>query len=128
MGLLRQLTILQRLILMLVLAAIGTFVFASFSINEQRNNLITQKWVQNDAQLNTVLSVIEAHRQQVNQQAINLDQAKSEVAELVNQIHSSQDGYFVLIDDNQTIIAHGANSQLIGQPASAIRSQDGRSP
>ncbi|QLE87803.1 MULTISPECIES: methyl-accepting chemotaxis protein [Shewanella] len=128
MGLLRQLTILQRLILMLVLAAIGTFVFASFSINEQRNNLITQKWVQNDAQLNTVLSVIEAHRQQVNQQAISLDQAKSEVAELVNQIHSSQDGYFVLIDDNQTIIAHGANSQLIGQPASAIRSQDGRSP
>ena len=122
---LRRLTILQRLILMLVLAAIGTLVFASFSINEQRNSLITQKWTQTDAQLSTVLSIIEAHRQQSIAGKISITNAKTETAELVNQINYGNGGYFILIDENQNIIAHGGDKTLIGQQASNIRSYDG---
>lgn len=121
---LRRLTILQRLILMLVLAAIGTLCFASFSINEQRNNLIKQKWGQNDAQLSTVISIIEAHRKQISQGKISLADAKDEAAQLVNEIGFGNDGYFVLIDENDNIIAHGVSADLIGQSAKTIQAQD----
>lgn len=121
--LLRQLSILQRLILMLALAAIGTFVFASFSINEQRNNLIEQKWIQNDAQLGTALSIIEAHRQQALDGKISLDDAKIEAAELVNQMNYGKDGYFILIDNQHKILAHGGSDRLIGQAATAVKTK-----
>ncbi|MCL1048179.1 methyl-accepting chemotaxis protein [Shewanella abyssi] len=119
-ALLRQLTILQRLILMLMLAAIGTVCFASFSINEQYNNLVTQKWQQNDAQLNTVMSVIEAHRIQVGNGDITENSAKAQSANLISQIHFGDDGYFILLDKEQTILAHGASQQAIGNNVSSI--------
>ncbi|QFU22994.1 methyl-accepting chemotaxis protein [Shewanella eurypsychrophilus] len=118
---LRRLTILQRLIIMLVLAAIGTFVFASFSINEQRNSLIDQKWIQTDAQLSTVLSIIEAHRKQVVDGKISLDEAKIEAAELVNQVSFGHNGYFILLDSSQKILAHGGDKAMVNNNASSIR-------
>jgi len=124
-AILRRFTILQRLIFMLALAAIGTFVFASFSIIEQRNNLMEQKWVQNDAQLSTVLSVIEAHRQQAVEGEIPLDKAKQEVANLVNQISFGKEGFFILVNPDNKIIAHGLSPNLINQTSDVIRAQDG---
>ncbi|RTR38910.1 methyl-accepting chemotaxis protein [Shewanella canadensis] len=124
-AILRRFTILHRLILMLALAAIGTFVFASFSIIEQRNNLIEQKWVQNDAQLSTVLSVIEAHRQQALEGKITLDDAKQEAANLVNKINFGHDGFFILVNAENNIISHGVSPKLIGQTSDIIRAQDG---
>ena len=121
---LRRFTILQRLFLMLILAAIGTLFFASFSINEQRNNLIKQKWVQIDAQLSTVLSVIDAHRNQVNQGRITLDEAKNEAAKLVSEIRFGNDGYFILINDDNTIISHGSSPHQIGESGDTIRALD----
>lgn len=122
---LRRFTILHRLILMLALAAIGTFVFASFSIIEQRNNLVEQKWVQNDAQLSTVLSIIEAHRQQALEGKITLAEAKLEAANLVNKISFGHDGFFILINAENNIISHGVSPKLIGQSSNIIRAQDG---
>lgn len=122
---LRRLTILQRLILMLALAAVGTFVFASFSINEQRNHLINQKWIQTDAQLGTVLSVVEAHRQQALDGKISLDEAKTEAAQLVNEIKFGRDGHFILLDADQKILAYGGSKTLINKPASSIRAVGG---
>ncbi|MFT5789929.1 MAG: methyl-accepting chemotaxis protein [Shewanella sp.] len=122
-ALLRQLTILQRLILMLMLAAIGTVCFASFSINEQYNNLVIQKWQQNDAQLNTVISVIEAHRLQVRNGDIAENDAKTESANLISQIHFGNDGYFILLDKDKTILAHGASEQAVGSNVSSINQQ-----
>ncbi len=124
-AILRRFTILHRLILMLALAAIGTFVFASFSIIEQRNNLIEQKWVQNDAQLSTVLSVIEAHRQQALEGKITLAEAKLEAANLVNKINFGHDGFFILVNAENNIISHGVSPKLIGQTSDVIRAQDG---
>ncbi|MFV7771094.1 methyl-accepting chemotaxis protein [Shewanella marisflavi] len=118
--LLRRFTILQRLIFMLVLAAIGTFVFASFSINEQRNNLIEQKWVQNDAQLSTLLSIIASHHKQVDQQQLSADDAKNEAANLVNQIQYGTTGYFLLFDKDHTLLANGASPDRLGMKASSL--------
>ena len=119
-AILRQLTILQRLILMLMLAAIGTVVFASFSINEQYNNLVSQKLQQNDAQLNTVVSIIEAHRQQVLNGEISEKEAKLESASLVDQVNFGNDGYFILADSDNTILAHGGNKQAVGRNIASI--------
>lgn len=121
---LRRFSILQRLFLMLILAAIGTLCFASFSINEQRNNLIKQKWVQNDAQLTTVISIIESHRKQVTQGKTSLTDAQEEAAQLVNEIGSGSDGNFVLIDENNRIISHGGSANFIGQSANTMQAQD----
>ncbi|ABV87317.1 methyl-accepting chemotaxis protein [Shewanella pealeana] len=124
-ALLRQFTILQRLILMLMLAAIGTVCFASFSINEQYNNLIAQKWLQNDAQINTAVSIIEAHNKQVEDLNLTLVNAKQAAAYLINQIHFGNDGYFIILDEQRNIIAHGADASAINQNATTLfSSQD----
>ncbi|GIU47058.1 methyl-accepting chemotaxis protein [Shewanella algidipiscicola] len=120
LAILRRFTILQRLIFMLILAAIGTFVFASFSINEQRNNLINEKWVQNDAQLSTMLSIINSHHIQVQQGKNSTMAAQSEAVELINKAKYGQHGYFILFDANNTVIAHGANPEKAGQSLSTL--------
>ncbi|GGE64452.1 methyl-accepting chemotaxis protein [Shewanella carassii] len=128
MALLRKLTILQRLILMLVLAAIGTLCFASFSIKEQYDNLLTQKWLQNDAQLNTALSVVAAHREQAKAGTLTLEQAQQESATLVSQMRYGREGYFILLSDNGQIIAHGAEPAKIGQSIASYSIKDGTNP
>lgn len=125
LAILRRFTILQRLILMLVLAAIGTFVFASFSINEQRNNLIKQKWLQNDAQLSTLLSVIDTHYRQSQQNILTPEDAQREAANLVNQIQYGESGYFLLFDADHTLLANGASPDQLGIKASKLTSQMG---
>ncbi|MCE9678763.1 methyl-accepting chemotaxis protein [Shewanella sp. AS1] len=121
---LRKFTILQRLIMMLVIAAIGTMVFASFSINEQRNNLIDQKWLQNDAQLSTIISVLSAHEQQVKQGEIGLLQVQKEAQDLVHNIKYGGHGYFILLDDKQIIIADGANPEDLGHKVGTLSHKD----
>ncbi|MCL1130271.1 methyl-accepting chemotaxis protein [Shewanella sairae] len=119
-ALLRKFTILQRLILMLMLAAIGTVCFASFSINEQYNNLVAQKWIQNDAQINTSLSLIDAHKKRVENQQMTLSNAQDATSYLFNQIHYGNDGYFIILDKNQTIIAHGAHQSSLSKNVSTL--------
>ncbi|MBT1446033.1 cache domain-containing protein [Shewanella sp. JM162201] len=111
---LRKLTILQRLILMLALAAVGTLCFATFNIKEQYTNLETQKWQQNDGQLDTALSIIDAHQRQAQQGQLPLETAKAEVAELLAEAHYGNGGYFIVIDGANQIIAAGGNSLTAG--------------
>lgn len=124
-ALLRQFTILQRLILMLMLAAIGTVCFASFSINEQYNNIVAQKWQQNDAQISTAISIIEANNKHVDSQTISVVQAQRVATDLINQIHFGNDGYFIILDSQRNIIAHGADNKAISQNVtSLVKAQD----
>ncbi|GIU24008.1 methyl-accepting chemotaxis protein [Shewanella sp. MBTL60-007] len=124
-ALLRQFTILQRLILMLMLAAIGTVCFASFSINKQYNNIIAQKWLQNDALINTAIKIIEANNQQVDGQAVDIIKAQQSAAQLINQIHFGNDGHFIILDAQRNIIVHGADTNALSQSAtSLVQSQE----
>ena len=124
---LRRFTILQRLIFMLVLAAIGTFVFGSFSINEQRNSLIAQKWIQNDAQLSTVLSLLDAHNDSAQQGIITQEDAQKAAQELVNHIKYGTDGFFILFDKSQVVIANGASPNSLGTHVSDLKDVKGQS-
>ncbi len=119
-ALLRQFTILQRLILMLMLAAIGTVCFASFSINEQYSNLVSQKWLQNDAQINTAISLLDSQKQLVSNNQASLTQAQDAAKHLFNSINFGNDGYFIILDNQQNIVAHGADSQVINQNAQQV--------
>ncbi len=89
MLLLRQLTILQRLILMLILAAIGTFVFASFSILEQRSNLQHQQNKQIREQLDTGVSLLNA-----------LASTEIPPKTIIEGLKYGQSGSFVLLGPN----------------------------
>ena len=62
--LLRRLTILKRLFIMLLLAAIGTVVFGSFSVKEQYNHLVEEKQKQLSAQVSLLSNTLSALQQQ----------------------------------------------------------------
>ncbi len=125
---LRRLTILQRLMLMLVLAAIGTVCFASFSIKEQYSNLIEQKWQQIDGQLGSILSVIDIYHQDALSGKLPELEAQQAAANLINQTRYAGVGYFILIDNNNKIIAHGERSELIGTSALDFSLPNGSNP
>ncbi|MFB2649875.1 methyl-accepting chemotaxis protein [Shewanella mangrovisoli] len=125
---LRRFTILQRLMMMLVMAAIGTVCFASFSIKEQYSNLIEQKWQQIDGQLGSLLSVIDIHRQDALSGKLSEAEAQQAAANLIDQTRYAGVGYFIVIDDNNQILAHGERSDLIGTSALNFKLQNGTNP
>ncbi|MFQ6371022.1 methyl-accepting chemotaxis protein [Shewanella sp. YIC-542] len=128
MNLLRQLTILQRLILMLVMAAIGTLCFASFSIKEQYDNLIIQKWAQNDALLNSGLSLIKAQRLQVQAGQLSQAQAQQQILHLFDNMRFSDDGYYIVVGSDGTILSDNQNPKLVGTAIAALQTADGQRP
>ncbi|MFB2733272.1 methyl-accepting chemotaxis protein [Shewanella mangrovisoli] len=125
---LRRFTILQRLMMMLVMAALGTVCFASFSIKEQYSNLIEQKWQQIDGQLGSLLSVIDIHRQDALSGKLSEAEAQQAAANLIDQTRYAGVGYFIVIDDNNQILAHGERSDLIGTSALNFKLQNGTNP
>lgn len=125
---LRQFTILKRLMMMLVMAAIGTVCFASFSIKEQYSNLIEQKWLQIDGQLGSVLSVIDVYRQYAVSGKLTEPEAKQAAASLIDQTRYAGVGYFIVIDDSNQILAHGENPSLIGTSAQNFKLPNGTNP
>ncbi|QYK07425.1 methyl-accepting chemotaxis protein [Shewanella mangrovisoli] len=125
---LRRFTILQRLMMMLVMAAIGTVCFASFSIKEQYSNLIEQKWQQIDGQLGSLLSVIDIYRQDALSGKLSEAEAQQAAANLIDQTRYAGVGYFIVIDDNNQILAHGERSDLIGTSALNFKLQNGTNP
>lgn len=125
---LRRFTILQRLMMMLVMAAIGTVCFASFSIKEQYSNLIEQKWQQIDGQLGSLLSVIDIYRQDALSGKLSEAEAQQAAANLIDQTRYAGVGYFIVIDDNNQILAHGERSELIGTSALNFKLQNGTNP
>ena len=125
---LRRFTILQRLMMMLLMAALGTVCFASFSIKEQYSNLIEQKWLQIDGQLSNVLSIIDAYHQDAIKGRFNEDGAKKAAANLINQTRYSGSGYFIVIDDKNQILAHGDNASLVGTSALNFKISNGTNP
>lgn len=125
---LRRFTILQRLMMMLVMAAIGTVCFASFSIKEQYSNLIEQKWQQIDGQLGSLLSVIDIYRQDALSGKLSEAEAQQAAANLIDQTRYAGVGYFIVIDDNNQILAHGERSDLIGTSTLNFKLQNGTNP
>jgi len=125
---LRQFTILKRLMMMLVMAAIGTVCFASFSIKEQYSNLIEQKWLQIDGQLGSILSVIDVYRQDAASGKMSEQEAQKAAASLINQTRYAGVGYFILIDDNNQILAHGESASMIGTSAQNFTLTNGSNP
>lgn len=128
MNLLRQLTILQRLILMLVMAAIGTLCFASFSIKEQYNNLISQKWIQNDALLNSALSIVEATRLQAYASNMPDQAAQQQVIRLFDGMRFGKDGYYILIGSDGNILSDSQYPKMVGTHISELKTSDGERP
>ncbi|QSX32047.1 cache domain-containing protein [Shewanella avicenniae] len=128
MALLRQLTILQRLILMLVMAAIGTFCFAGFSINEQYNNLVEQKAFQNKALIETVLSFSTTQTRVLQSLQLSNDQQRQSIIASINGMAYDNANHFMLVDSDGTILGNGNNSSLVGKNVASLSNNDGKTP
>ncbi|MCC4832865.1 methyl-accepting chemotaxis protein [Shewanella sp. 10N.7] len=124
---LRQLTILKRLIIMLVLAAIGTVCFASFSINEQYNNLINQKKVQIEAQVSTATSLLNALTCQSNQQT-DAEEIKQQALSVIADLRYGTNESYIVVDQNNVIISFPENTMLEGRSSDSYIAADGTKP
>ena len=95
--LLRRLTILKRLFIMLLLAAIGTVVFGSFSVKEQYNHLVEEKQKQLSAQVSLLSNTLSALQQQ---QPLS----ENHLLSLINQINWHDNVGLLVVDQQQQII------------------------
>ncbi|WP_417762606.1 methyl-accepting chemotaxis protein [Shewanella sp.] len=128
MSLLRQLTILQRLILMLVLAAVGTFCFAGLSIKEQYNNLVDQKQVQNRSLLQTVLSSNATQKQLLQPLGLTAAEQQQLLIAGIAGLQYGNAGYFLVVDSSGTIISNSNDKSTVGKNVSALRTSSGETP
>lgn len=94
---LRQLTILKRLFIMLILAAIGTVCFGSFSVKEQHNNLVNEKYHQlasNIVLLNTAIEELAAQ-----------NTPNSTITAIIGGINQQAQNPIYLLDDNKQLLS-----------------------
>ncbi|MCW3173976.1 methyl-accepting chemotaxis protein [Shewanella subflava] len=94
---LRQLTILKRLFIMLILAAIGTVCFGSFSVKEQYDNLIDEKHHQLESNLALFIAI-----------ANELTSNKTEdpqLIELLDGINQHSQNPIYLFDANKQLLS-----------------------
>ncbi|WP_137220957.1 methyl-accepting chemotaxis protein [Shewanella sp. MEBiC00475] len=108
--LLRRLTILKRLFIMLALAAIGTVVFGSFSIKEQYNHLIEEKFKQISGQVKQLSSTLDAFR------LANPNATAEELSQFASHIQVNEHQGFIIVDSQHNIIVNPLNQSSIGKP------------
>ncbi|GLP94747.1 methyl-accepting chemotaxis protein [Paraferrimonas sedimenticola] len=125
---LRNITILQRLLAMLGMAALGTMMFAYQSISEQRANLIEQKWQQAEQQLETILAVIDAERDLVRTGKITEEEAKTTTLELIRNVRFGAAGYFLILGADGDFLMHPTIPKLEGTSYLSYTTTDGQRP
>jgi methyl-accepting chemotaxis protein len=112
--LLRRLTIFKRLFIMLALAALGTVVFGSFSINEQYNHLIEQKFKQITGQVNQLSSTLDAFK------LVNPDVTAERLGLLVSNMKVTDDQGFIIVGYQNRILVNPLNPSSIGNPLTSL--------
>ncbi|WP_350433141.1 methyl-accepting chemotaxis protein [Shewanella sp. H8] len=108
--LLRRLTIFKRLFIMLALAAIGTVVFGSFSIKEQYNHLIEEKFKQISGQVKQLSSTLDAFN------LAKPNATSEELSLFASHIQVSDNQGFIIVDSQHNIIVNPLNQSSIGKP------------
>ncbi|MEZ9369168.1 methyl-accepting chemotaxis protein [Shewanella sp. 10N.286.51.B2] len=128
---LRQLTILKRLFIMLGLAAVGTVIFASFSINEQYNNLLKQKHLQLDAQVSTAVSMLDAlsaNKLTVDNDTNDHQRLAEQALSIINDIRYLTDDAYIVFNQEGSVISFPANESNLGRSAESFIAADGSLP
>ncbi|MEH6463718.1 MAG: methyl-accepting chemotaxis protein [Shewanella psychromarinicola] len=120
--LLRRLTILKRLFIMLALAALGTVVFGSFSINEQYNHLIEQKFKQITGQVNQLSSTLDAFK------LVNPDATVESLSQFISDIKVSEHQAFIVVDNQNNIIVNPLNPRSISKSINNLAANDASTP
>jgi methyl-accepting chemotaxis protein len=113
--LLRRLTILKRLFIMLILAAIGTVVFGTFSVKEQYNHLVEQKQKQITAQVSLLSSSLEAMQQR---QPLS----DPELLALIREINLNDHVGLWVVDEQQKVLIDSINATNVGRSVNALSS------
>jgi len=120
--LLRRLTILKRLFIMLALAAIGTVVFGSFSVKEQYNHLVEQKFKQIAGQVNQLSSTLDAFQLDIP------DVSNETLSVLVSHIKITDHQAFIVVDNQNRIIVNPLNQDSVGNPLTSLTTFDDSRP
>jgi len=109
-GLLRRLTILKRLFIMLALAAVGTVVFGSFSIKEQYDHLIEEKYKQISGQVSQLSSTLDAFKLAKPDATVEI------LSQFASKIEVNDHQAFIIVDNQNRINVNPLNQNSIGKP------------
>ncbi|QIR14712.1 methyl-accepting chemotaxis protein [Shewanella aestuarii] len=107
-AMLRQLTILKRLFIMLILAAIGTVCFGSFSVKEQYNNLVTDKYAQLAVGIEQLVTTLDFLQQHASDETLN---------DLVEHINQQTSHPIYILHNNKRLVTTMANPVWLGSSA-----------
>mgnify|MGYP003638990039 CR=1 FL=1 len=117
--LLRRLTILKRLFIMLALAAVGTVVFGSFSIKEQYNHLIEEKYKQISGQVSQLSSTLDAFKLAKPDATVEI------LSQFASKIEVNDHQAFIIVDNQDRIIVNPLNQNSIGKPLANLATFNG---
>ncbi|MGZ9898439.1 methyl-accepting chemotaxis protein [Shewanella gaetbuli] len=117
-AILRQLTILKRLFIILILAAIGTVTFGSFSIKEQYDNLKIEKF----HQLESILTQFNATVKHLNNHHFSL----SDIINLANSLTEQSQYPIVIVDANKQILTLNEQINLPQSTINTMKDNDGK--
>lgn len=118
-GLLRRLTILKRLFIMLALAAVGTVVFGSFSIKEQYDHLIEEKYKQISGQVSQLSSTLDAFKLAKPDATVEI------LSQFASKIEVNDHQAFIIVDNQDRIIVNPLNQNSVGKPLSNLATFNG---
>ncbi|MBR9727126.1 methyl-accepting chemotaxis protein [Shewanella intestini] len=113
---LRQFSILQRLIIMLMLAALGTLCFASFSVNEQYNSLVKQEYRQLNTQFENIDAAWKTHLKTTNAPNGTLKQFAAFTDKLVNQFPLT----VIVVNQNNTVLLDSSDPKNHNRSVSSL--------
>ncbi|UJF20992.1 methyl-accepting chemotaxis protein [Shewanella sp. OMA3-2] len=115
---LRQLTILKRLFIMLILAAIGTVCFGSFSVKEQYNNLVNEKYHQ-------LASNIVLFNATVNELTAQ-NTASLTITTILDGINQQAQNPIYLLDDNKQLLSPSTSAIFANADISTLTDINGQ--
>ena len=111
--LLRRLTILKRLFIMLLLAAIGTVIFGSFSVKEQYNHLVEQKQKMLNAQVSLLSHTLTALQRK---QPLS----DTDLLSIINEISLPDHVGLLVVNEQQQVLINSLTPSAIGLSADVV--------
>ncbi len=123
---LRNLSVRTKLWLLVLIASLMLVVLSTLSLFDMRDSLVHERKSQLHALLDSSEGLLKAQQARVQSGEVSLEQAKSAARQMLESMKYNDDDYFFVLDRDARIVAHGANSALVGQSLKSRTTDDGR--
>ena len=121
-----NLSVRAKLWLLILIAGLMLTLQSSLSLLDMRDSLQQERRHQLHALLDSAEGLLAAQQARVETGEVSLQQAQETARQLLESMRYDGDEYFFVLDAETRMLAHGANSDLVGRVMRAERTPDGR--